>query len=57
MRLLRLPQQNTVSWGVWVAQLVERLTLGFGSGHDLVVLGIQPYVRLCAYSVETGCGN
>ena len=24
--------------GAWVAQSVERLTLGFGSGHDLTVL-------------------
>ena len=23
--------------GAWVAQLVERLALGFGSGHDLTV--------------------
>ena len=23
------------TWGTWVAQLVEHLTLGFGSGHDL----------------------
>ena len=24
-------------WGTWVAQLVKRLTPGFGSGHDLMV--------------------
>ena len=28
--------------GTWVAQLVEYLTLGFGSGHDLGVLGLGP---------------
>ena len=31
----------------WVAQLVEHLTLGFGSGHDLTVHEIEPHVRLC----------
>ena len=25
------------NWSAWVAQSVERLTLGFGSGHDLTV--------------------
>ena len=25
--------------GTWVAQLVNRLTLGFSSGHDLRVVG------------------
>ena len=29
-------------WGVWVAQLVQRLTLDFGSGHDLMVCEIKP---------------
>ena len=27
------------SWGTWVAQLVEHLTLDFGSGHDRSVVG------------------
>ena len=27
-----------------MAQLVERLTLGFGSGRDLMVHGFQPHV-------------
>ena len=36
-----------------MSQLVERrLTLGFGSGHDLVVREIRPHVGLCADSVE-----
>ena len=26
----------------WVAQLVECLTLDFGSGHDLIVMGWSP---------------
>ena len=33
-------------WGAWVAQLVKRLTLDFGSGHDLAVHEIEPLVEL-----------
>ena len=33
-------------WGAWVAQLVKCPTLDFGSGHDLTVCGIEPYVCL-----------
>lgn len=29
-------------WGAWEAQLVEHLTLAFGGGHDLRVLGWSP---------------
>ena len=28
--------------GVWVAQLVKRPTLDFGSGHDLSVMRLSP---------------
>ena len=28
--------------GTWVAQLVKRLTLAFGSGHDLTVGETEP---------------
>jgi len=28
--------------GAWVAQSVERPTLGFSSGHDLIVLRLSP---------------
>ena len=38
--------------GAWVAQSVERPTLDFGSGHDLMVRGMEPCVWLCADSVE-----
>ena len=38
--------------GAWVAQSVKRLTLGFGSGYDLVVCGFEPHIGLCADSVE-----
>ena len=39
-------------WGTWVAQLAERPTLDFGSGHDLTVPEIEPFVRLQADSTE-----
>ena len=34
------------------AQAVTRLTLDFGSGHDLVVRGFKPRVGLCIGSSE-----
>ena len=34
-------KHDTISWGTWVAQSVERLSLGFGSGHDLRVLWVR----------------
>ena len=37
---------------VWVAQLVKRLTLGFGSGQNLMVREIKPCTGLCADSVK-----
>ena len=39
-------------WGAWRAQSVERLTLDFGSGHNLMVPGIEPRTGLCADSME-----
>ena len=38
--------------GAWVTQSVEHLTLDFGSGHNLMIRGIEPRVRLCADSAE-----
>ena len=38
--------------GTWVAQLVQRPTLGFSSGHDYTVHGIQPHTGLCGDSTE-----
>ena len=35
-----------------MAQSVKRLTLDFGSGHDLMVPGIEPHIGLCADNVE-----
>ena len=41
-----------VSGGTWEAQGVKRLTLDFGSDHDLKVRGFEPHVRLHAAGVE-----
>ena len=30
----------------WVAQSVKHLTLGFSSGHDLMVGGFEPHIGL-----------
>ena len=38
--------------GTWVAQSAKYLTLDFGSGHDLMVCGIESCVCLHAYSVK-----
>ena len=35
-----------------MAQSVKRQTLGFSSGHDLVVLKLEPRVGLCTDGVE-----
>ena len=38
--------------GPWVAESVKPLTLGFGSGHSLMVHEFEPCIRLSAVSVE-----
>ena len=38
--------------GAWVAQLLEHLTLDFGSGHDFMVHETEPHIELCTDSVE-----
>ena len=38
--------------GAWEAQSVKCLTLGFGSGHGLVVREFEPCTGLCAYGAE-----
>ena len=54
--LLEVTDNMSITWelvrsedsrGSWVAQSVERLTLGFGSGHDFMVHEFQPHVWLC----------
>ena len=55
-----LPQAKGSLWSpfyAWVGQSVKRLTLGFGSGHDLTVCGIKPHLRLCADSAEPAWGS
>ena len=51
----KLPETKSFS-GVpgWLCQL-SVLTLGFGSGHDLVVHGFEPHFVFCADSVEPVC--
>ena len=44
--------RNHITWNARVAQLVEHLTLDFGSGHDLRTIRIEPHVGLC-----TECGT
>ena len=39
-------------WGAWVAQSVEQTILGFGSGHDFVVIGLSPML-VSRLSVES----
>ena len=46
-------QDTEPVWGTWVAQRVTRLTLDFGSGHNLTVPDFEPRVRLCTDSVES----
>ena len=44
--------KNTGPWGTWVAQSIKRLTLDFGSGHDLTVCETGPRVGVCTDSSE-----
>ena len=44
--------EQTLARDAWVAQSVKHLTLGFGSGHDLMVCGFEPRVGLCVDSSE-----
>ena len=41
-----LTSQRTqkLTGGPWVAQLVKRLTFGFGSGHDMTVREFEPHL-------------
>ena len=45
--LLKTLTLKYLLWGAWVAQLVKHPTLDFGSGHDLIVHGIESYIGLC----------
>ena len=38
--------------GSWVAQLVKRLTLEFGSGHVVAVGGLETPIGLCSESMD-----
>ena len=51
--LKKLPQGHGGGW--WgEAQMVERPTVHFGSGHDLVVYEFEPRIGLCADGSEPG---
>ena len=39
-------------WGTWGAQLVERRTLGFSSGHRSRSHGFEPHVELCTPTTQ-----
>ena len=43
---------NTDFWGTWVARSVKRQTLGFSSGHDLMVHEFESHIGLCTDSLE-----
>lgn len=47
-----LCQKWTSTWGAWVAQLVEHLTLDLGSDPDLTVGEFTCRVGLCSDGVE-----
>ena len=40
-----------------MAHSIKQSTLGFSSGHDLTVRGIEPHVGPCADSVEVAWGS
>ena len=44
--------KTVFSWGAWVAQSVKHPTLGYGSGHDLMVYEFEPHVGLHDDSAE-----
>ena len=40
--LAEINDDDKISWGTWVAQLLRYLALGFGSGGDLRVVRLSP---------------
>ena len=49
-RMVQLCSIKTVNRGARGAPSVKRLTLDFGSGHDLTDREFEPHIRLCADS-------
>ena len=47
-----MPYIKTNSTGAWKAQSVKYPTLGFGSGHDLMICGIEPMSSSVPNSME-----
>ena len=52
LRVCEVGHEGNLSWGAGVAQSVKRLTLDFGSGHDLTVHEFEPCIGLCSDSEE-----
>ena len=46
---------ESISRGAQEAQSVKRLTLGFGSGHDLAVYEFESHIRLHAARRKPAC--
>ena len=51
MNIIFSPRKE-VLWSTWVVQSVEHPALGFSPGHDLMVCGLEPHIRLCIDSAE-----
>ena len=49
--MIKMPHRKE-RCGTWVTWSVQHLTLGFGSGHDLVVRGIEPRLRFHTDDME-----
>ena len=44
--------KSHIKRSAWVAESVKHLTLGFGSGHDLMAHEFKPYIGPCADSMK-----
>ena len=50
---IEINESKMIMWrGTGVARSVKHPTLDFGSGNDLMVREIEPWVRLCTDSME-----
>ena len=49
-------KKNQVGRGTWVAHSVKHLTLGFSSGHNLLVHEFEPHIGLFTNSTELAKG-
>ena len=56
MFLVTQSEKKKKNRGAGVAQLVKHLTLGFDSGHDLMVRGFKSRIDLCSGQLEACLG-